>query len=69
MYNVLNIASKGKLSRQIANLKQTLVHTNDNTMHLNNTIDQRRHEIDNISNDITAEREQKENTIKEVKRN
>ena len=33
------LASKGKLSRQIANLKQTLRHTTDNTMQLDTTIE------------------------------
>lgn len=32
-------SSKGKLSRQIANLKQTLRHTTDNTMQLDTTIE------------------------------
>jgi hypothetical protein len=54
-------SAKGKLSRQIANLKQTLGHTADNTMQLDNTIAQRSHEIENISTDIMAERDHKEN--------
>ena len=66
--NAEDKSSKGKLSRQIANLKQTLRHTTDNTMQLDTTIEQRKHEIDNISNDIGAERDQKENTQKELKR-
>jgi septal ring factor EnvC (AmiA/AmiB activator) len=69
--NYLNFcctASKGKLSRQIANLKQTLSHTADNSMQLDNTVDMRRHEIENISNDIMAERDHKENNQKDLKR-
>lgn len=66
--NAEDKSSKGKLSRQIANLKQTLRHTTDNTMQLDTTIEQRKREIDDISGDINAERDQRENTSKEVKR-
>jgi chromosome segregation ATPase len=66
--NAEDKSSKGKLSRQIANLKQTLRHTTDNTMQLDTTIEQRKREIDDISGDINAERDQRENTEKEVKR-
>jgi len=66
--NAEDKSSKGKLSRQIANLKQTLRHTTDNTMQLDTTIEQRKREIDDISGDINGERDQRENTEKEVKR-
>jgi chromosome segregation ATPase len=33
------VASQGKLSRQIANLKQTLKHTTENTMQMDTTME------------------------------
>merc|ERR1711957_878329 len=66
--NAEDRSSQGKLSRQVANLKQTLKHTTDNTMQLDTTIEQRKREIDDISGDINGERDQRENTEKEVKR-
>lgn len=48
------------MSRQIANLKQTLRHTTENTMQLDTTIEQRKREINNVSNDINGEKEQNE---------
>ena len=56
----LFLASQGKLSRQVANLKQTLKHTTDNTMQLDTTMEQRRREIQNISGDINNERDYNE---------
>jgi ABC-type transporter Mla subunit MlaD len=56
----LVVASQGKLSRQVANLKQTLKHTTDNTMQLDTTMEQRRREIQNISQDINNERDYNE---------
>ena len=46
------------MSRQIANLKQTLRHTTENTMQLDTTIEQRKREINNVSNDINGEKDQ-----------
>ena len=46
------------MSRQIANLKQTLRHTTENTMQLDTTIEQRKREINNVSNDINNEKDQ-----------
>lgn len=43
---IIFIASQGKLSRQIANLKQTLRHTTENTMQLDTTIEQRLKEFE-----------------------
>jgi uncharacterized protein (DUF3084 family) len=63
----LNLASQGKLSRQIANLKQTLKHTTDNQMQLDTTMEQRRREITNISSDINQEQEENEQTRNELK--
>lgn len=57
---LLFLASQGKLSRQVANLKQTLKHTTDNTMQLDTTMEQRRREIQNISGDINNERDYNE---------
>ena len=48
------------MSRQIANLKQTLRHTTENTMQLDTTIEQRKREINNVSNDINGEKDQNE---------
>ena len=61
------VASQGKLSRQIANLKQTLKHTTDNQMQLDTTMEQRRREITNISSDINQEQEENEQTRNELK--
>ena len=47
--NAEDKSSQGKLSRQIANLKQTLKHTTENTMQLDTTIESRRNEIQKIS--------------------
>lgn len=55
--NAEDRSSQGKLSRQVANLKQTLKHTTDNTMQLDTTMEQRRREIGNISQDINNERD------------
>lgn len=55
--NAEDKSSQGKLSRQIANLKQTLKHTTENTMQLDTTIESRRNEIQKISNDINNERD------------
>jgi len=37
--NTEDRSSQGKLSRQVANLKQTLKHTTDNTMQLDTTME------------------------------
>jgi len=58
--NAQDRSSQGKLSRQIANLKQTLRHTTENTMQLDTTIEQRKREINNVSNDINGEKDQNE---------
>ena len=55
--NAQDKSSQGRLSRQIANLKQNLKHTTENTMALDTTIETRRNEINNISNDIGNERQ------------
>jgi hypothetical protein len=55
--NAEDRSSQGKLSRQIANLKQTLKHTTENTMKLDTTIEQRKREIGNKSNDKNEERD------------
>ena len=55
--NAQDKSSQGRLSRQIANLKQNLKHTTENTMALDTTIEARRNEINNISNDITNEKQ------------
>ena len=51
-YPLIFIASQGKLSRQIANLKQTLKHTTENTMQLDSSIDQRLRELEDINREI-----------------
>lgn len=58
--NAQDRSSQGKLSRQIANLKQNLKHTTEQKMQLDTAIDQRNREIQNVSNDINAERDQNE---------
>ena len=55
--NAQDRSSQGKLSRQIANLKQNLKHTTEQKMQLDTAIDQRNREIQNVSNDINAERD------------
>jgi len=52
----------------VANLKQTLKHTTDNTMQLDTTMEQRRREIQNISGDINNEREYNEQYRNDLKR-
>ena len=51
------VASQGKLSRQIANLKQTLKHTTENTMQMDTTMEQRKREVSNVQGDIEGERD------------
>lgn len=50
--NAQDKSSQGKLSRQIANLKQTLKHTTENTMKLDQSIEQRLKELEEINRDI-----------------
>jgi len=66
--NAEDRSSQGKLSRQVANLKQTLKHTTDNTMQLDTTMEQRRREIQNIGGDISGERDYNENYRNDLKR-
>lgn len=66
--NAEDRSSQGKLSRQVANLKQTLKHTTDNTMQLDTTMEQRRREIQNISGDISNERDYNEQYRNDLKR-
>ena len=58
--NAQDRSSQGKLSRQVANLKQNLKHTTEQTMQLDTAIEQRKREINNVSNDINGEKEQSE---------
>lgn len=44
------------MSRQIANLKQTLKHTTENTMQLDTTIEQRLKELDQVNDEIEQAR-------------
>jgi septal ring factor EnvC (AmiA/AmiB activator) len=67
--NAEDKSSDGKLSRQIANLKQTLKHTTENTMQLDTTIEQRKREINDISNSINQEREVNEQLRGEMREN
>mmetsp|Transcript_15970 Transcript_15970/g.24756 ORF Transcript_15970/g.24756 Transcript_15970/m.24756 type:complete len:234 (-) Transcript_15970:222-923(-) len=50
--NAQDKSSQGKLSRQIANLKQTLNHTTENTMQLDSSIEQRLLQLEDILNEI-----------------
>lgn len=67
--NAEDRSSQGKLSRQIANLKQTLKHTTENTMQLDTTIEQRKREINEISNNINKEREANDQTRQDMRAN
>ena len=49
-------------------MKQTLKHTTDNTMQLDTTMEQRRREIQNISQDITNERDYNDQYRNDLKR-
>ena len=53
---MIAIASDGKLSRQIANLKQTLRHTTENTMQLDTTVEQRLRELEQVNDEIEQAR-------------
>ena len=53
----LYIASQGKLSRQIANLKQTLKHTTENTMQLDSSIDRRLRDLEQVNYEIQQHRD------------
>lgn len=52
--NAQDKSTKGKLSRQIANLKQTLKHTTENTMQLDSSIDQKLKELEDINHEIQS---------------
>jgi len=70
--NAQDRSSQGKLSRQVANLKQNLKHTTEQTMQLDTAIEQRKREVDNVSNDINNEKANNENnaiTLNEQKLN
>ena len=54
--NAQDKSSQGKLSRQIANLKQTLRHTTENTMQLDTTIEQRLKELEQVNDEIEQSR-------------
>jgi chromosome segregation ATPase len=54
--NAQDKSSQGKLSRQIANLKQTLRHTTENTMQLDTTIEQRLKELEQVNDEIEQTR-------------
>ena len=58
--NAQDRSSQGRLSRQVANLKQNLKHTTEQTMQLDTAIEQRKREINNVSNDINNEKDQNE---------
>ena len=59
--NAQDRSSQGKLSRQIANLKQNLKHTTEQTMQLDTAIEGRKREIDNVAKDINNEKDNNEN--------
>lgn len=67
--NAEDRSSQGKLSRQIANLKQTLKHTTENTMQLDTTIEQRKREITEISNNINGERDRNDQMRQDMRAN
>ena len=58
--NAQDRSSQGKLSRQIANLKQNLKHTTEQTMQLDTAIEGRKREIDNVAKDINNEKDNNE---------
>ena len=58
--NAQDRSSQGKLSRQIANLKQNLKHTTEQTMQLDTAIEGRKREIDNVAKDINSEKDNNE---------
>ena len=49
-------------------MKQTLKHTTDNTMQLDTTMEQRRRELQNITQDINNERDYNEQYRNDLKR-
>mgnify|MGYP000991446052 CR=1 FL=1 len=65
--NAQDRSSQGKLSRQIANLKQNLKHTTEQTMQLETAIEQRKREIDNVSNDINGGKEEADNAAQNLR--
>ena len=58
--NAQDRSSQGKLSRQIANLKQNLKHTTEQTMQLDTAIEQRKREFENVQGEITEQKDQSE---------
>lgn len=66
--NAEDRSSQGKLSRQIANLKQTLKHTTENAMQMDTTMEQRKREVSNVQGDIETERDQNQQNQGEMRR-
>jgi chromosome segregation ATPase len=62
-------SSQGKLSRQIANLKQTLKHNTENTMQLDTAIEQRLKELEQMNEEMQGTREETDQTEQEMQRN
>jgi len=50
--NAQDKTSQGKLSRQIANLKQTLKHTTESSIQLDSTVEQKIQELDQVNDEI-----------------
>lgn len=67
--NAQDKSTQGKLSRQIANLRQTLRHTTDNTMQLDGSIDQRLKELEDVNRDIQQYRDVSEQEEAMTQRN
>ena len=65
--NAQDRSSQGKLSRQIANLKQNLKHTTEQTMQLDTAIEQRKREFENVQSDIGNEKDQSEANAQNVR--
>ena len=55
--NAQNKTSMGKLSRQIANLKQTLKHTTESAIQLDSTIEQKIKELNQVADEIQKVRD------------
>lgn len=66
--NAQDRSSQGKLSRQIANLKQTLKHTTENAMQMDTTMEQRKREVSNVQGDIEGERDHNQQNQGELRR-
>lgn len=64
--NAQDKTSQGKLSRQIANLKQTLKHTTESSIQLDSTIEQKINELKQVNDEIEKANKELQETEEDI---